>query len=241
MKKFLVLATLLAVITVSTQAAVVRWASTLFGGNDNWTNGLSWTADAGATPYGSEPLATDSHALIGTQYGTVMPTINTVIAEAPNMTGIGWDNPYGELNIVPSGSYSANNVIMGFNGNADSRGVLNMSGGYMVVGGTLSLGHNTASANSTTGTINQSAGILHLNAVTWNNGVVNLSGTAWFLVNGDQTGLDLVGNGWITAPAGKAVVEFWNEAAGRTEYTVVPEPATLGLLAILGLAFLRRK
>jgi len=234
MKNLLVL--VMAVCTVSTQAATVYWASTAFGGTADYADGNSWTADL-ANPYGSPPLATDSHGLITIVGGVTAPIISSPIAQAPTTTGIGWDNGYGELNLVAGGSITLNDVIMGFDGNNPAEGVLNISGGTMVIGGTLSVGYT-----SSTGTVNQSGGILHLALPpTFNHGVINLSDTAFFLINGDQTGLDLVGNGWVTTPLPKTVAEVYNSVDGRTEYTVIPEPATLGLIAILGLVFLRRK
>jgi len=236
MKKLLVLAALLAVCAVSTQAAVVYWASDAFGGNGNYTNGNCWSADL-ATPYGTPPLSTDSHGLITSMGGTLMPTISSTISQAPATTGIGWDHGYAELNVVDGGLITMNDVIMGFDGNFAAEGVLNINGGTVVIAGLLSVGWI-----SSTGTVNQSGGVLHLAfPPTFNHGVINLSETAFFLINGDQTGLNLVSNGLVTTTAPKTVSEFFNSVDGRTEYRVVPEPASLGLIAILGLAFLRRK
>ena len=239
MKKLLVIIAMLAICAVSSQAAVIIWTGDLFpGGNGNYTNGLSWTADT-TTPYGSIPLATDSHGLVGSWVTAVMPTIDTVIPEAPTMLGIGWDlGGYGELNVVPGGSITANDVYIGFDDNNPSKGVLNISGGNMVVGATLTVGGN----NGSTGTVNQSGGVLHLALPpVFNHGVINLSDTAFFLINGDQTGLDLVGNGWVATAAPKIVAEVYNSIDGRTEYTVVPEPAFLGFIVLGALALIRRK
>ena len=242
MKKLLVLIALLMIGAVTTQAAVVIWTGDFFpGGDGDYANGLSWTADEGVTAYGTPPLATDSHGLISYFATLIAPTINSAILEAPIMLGIGWDLVGdGVLNVVDGGSITANNVSLGVSDLASTEGVLNIDGGTFIVAGSLTLGW--IQNFSGLGTINQSAGVLHLaSPPIFNNGVINLSDTAFFLINGDQRSLDLVGNGYITAPTGETVAEVWNEGDGRTEYTVVPEPATLGFLAILGLAFLRRK
>ena len=236
MKKLFLLFVLLTIVAVSAQAAVVYWASTALGGTADYADGNSWTADQ-VNPYGSIPLSTDSLAVITILAGATQPIISSAIAQAPTTIGIGWDAGYGELNMVDGGSITANDVTMGFDANAPAEGVLNISGGTMVIAGTLSVGWN-----SSIGTVNQSGGILHLAfPPTFSHGVINLSDTALFMINGDQTGLNLVSNGWVATTAPEIVLEIFNSVDGRTEYTVVPEPTTLGLLAVLGLAFLRRK
>jgi hypothetical protein len=238
MKKLLVIVmtAMMAVSAVSTQAAIVYWASTGLGGTADYADGNSWTDDW-ATPYGSIPLSTDSHGLITIVGGVTQPIISSAIAQAPAMLGIGWDIGYGELNMVAGGSITANDMIMGFDGNNPAEGVLNISGGTMVIGGTLSVGWV-----SSTGTVNQSGGILHLALPpTFNHGVINLSDTAFFLINGDQTGLGLVSNGWVTTAPPETVSEVYNSGDGLTEYTVIPEPAFLGFIALGALALIRRK
>ena len=217
MKKLLVLTVMIAVSAISTQAAVVYWVSDHFSGGEdgNYTNGLCWSGDGGVNPYGTPPLSTDSHGLIGTWGGTVMPIINTVIpaGNVPQTLGIGWDVHYGELNIVNGGSITIGETYIGYH----STGTVHMSGGYMV-GGPVELGLSDAIGG--TGTVNLTGGTLHLGSINWNNGVLNLSNSAFFLINGDQTGLDLIGNGLITAPAGETVAEHYNVADARTEYRI---------------------
>ena len=222
MKKTLVLAAILAVAAISAQAAVVYWAGDYSGvggvGNYSYTNGTRWTADL-STQYGTPPLSTDSHGLItfaGTV--TVWPVIDTAIpaGNVPETIGVGWDNGDGTLNIADGGSINIGTMYIGLH----STGTVNMTAGYMV-GGPVTLGYPAGSGGGM-GVINQSGGVIHLASIAWYDGVVNLSDTAFFLINGDQTGLDLVGNGWITAPAGKIVAENYNSVDDRTEYTVIP-------------------
>ena len=230
--KLMVMAVLLAVGAISTQAAVVYWTADGWGnangGTDDYADGNSWSANW-PDPYGTSPLSTDSHGLITPNVATIWPTISSTIAETPDTLGIGWDSD-GELNVVDGASVVFNTVYLPAFETQANAGTLNISGGNMVVGATLQVGWGIS-----VGTVNQSGGVLHCNAVNWLNGVVNLSDTAFFLINGDQTGLDLVGNDWVQAPvAGQEILETWNAGANRTEYTVIPEPATLSLVALLG-------
>ena len=241
MKKLIVLATLLAV--TASQAAVVMWAGDGggFSGTSDYMDGNGWTDNWG-TPYGSAPLNTDSHGLIASTVSpTLWPTVSSAVpaGNVPQTLGVGWDSSYGELNIADGGSLVAGHVYLGFAANVASAGTLNITGGYMVAN--LHVGY---AAFGGTGTVNQSGGVLHLSAIDFVNGVINLSDNAYFLVNGDITGANPIGNGMIVAPvAGQSVVEFYNATDGRTEYTVIPEPATLGLFAVFGGAalFIRKK
>jgi len=228
MKKTLVLAAILAVVAVSTQAAVDIWQ----GGDGDYANGANWST-------GLIPQSGDSHGLINDNT-VVQPTISTAIGQAPTTLGIGWDNPYGELNVAPGGSIVANDVYLGFDGNVPSKGVLNVNGN-MIIGGTLTLG----GSNGSTGTVHLIGGFLHLaNLPTLQGGSLDIKSfqfenNGFLLINGNWAGQGFPA--YMTAPAGKTIAEVYNSTDGRTEWTVVPEPATLGLLAILGLAFLRRK
>jgi len=223
MKKWLVLVALLMGV-VSTQAAVVYWTGDAWtnGGTDDYADGNSWSASF-TTPYGTPPLSADSHGLITPIAATIWPTISSVIAETPDALGIGWDSD-GTLNVVAGASVVFNTVYLPAFETQVNHGTLNISGGAMVAN-SLQVGWGTS-----VGTINQSGGTLHLGAAVWQNGVVNLSDTALFLINGDQTALDLVGNGWIQAPvAGQEVHETWNAGENWTEYTVgsaLPDPFT---------------
>ena len=241
MKKLLVLTALIMIAAVTTQAAVVWWAGDLLGGDGNYANGNSWSVDA-VNPYGSEPLATDENGLITDWVTSVMPTISSAISQAPTTLGIGWDQGSGELNVVAGGSITGPGtaLVVGYDGAnvPANEGILNISGGSVVVGGALVVG---AGANHGIGTLNLSGGLLYAGDLVLNDGIINMSNDAKLWINGDLSSLLLVDWGWMTVPAGKSSVVVYNIADDRTEWSVIPEPATLGLLAILGLAFLRRK
>ncbi len=223
-KKFFISMVIIVIMLIicagNSQAVVVYWVGDFFGvqGDNNYANGNSWTTNGHATPYGTPPLSTDSHGLITPNWTTLIPTISSTIAETPVALGIGWDTD-GTLNIIEGASVIFNEVYLPAFDNTPHAGTLNISGGNVVVN-SLNIGWGTS-----VGTINLSGGVLHAGSVTWNNGFVKLSGSASFLINGNQTELNLVSNSKITASEAYYIVEeFWNSADNRTEYSAVPAP-----------------
>ena len=246
MKKLLVLTALMMIAAVTTQAAVAIWTGDLFSGGDgDYANGQSWTTNSGVSAYGMVPQDTDSHGLISFIVTAIAPTISSPILQAPAAIGVGWDlMGSGELNIVDGGSINAVtlNVPFGQAGGPTNVGVINMSGGTLTASDHLYLGGGSGPG---IGIINQSGGLIHVNNIGLIFGLgdgagIFLSDSAQFWIEQDFTGLDLVAIGWISTPdVGKQVAQAYE---GTTmKYWVIPEPATLGLIAILGLAFLRRK
>ena len=225
-KKFFIsmasVAIMLIVCAGNSQAAVVYWTGDSWGnpGTTNYADGNSWSAAGDfPTPYGTPPLSTDSHGIITPTYTTLIPTISSTIAETPGALGIGWDTD-GTLNVVDGASVTFNNVYLPAFETQPNLGTLNISGGNTVITNNLSIGWGIS-----VGTINQSGGTLHAANVTWNNGVVNLSGAASFLINGNQTALNLVSDGKITASEPHYIVEeVWNSGDNRTEYAAIPGP-----------------
>ena len=218
----------------------IYWVGDDLGGNGDYANGDSWTADL-ATSYDSPPKSDNQYGIIGNLKTTVMPVIESAISEAPLTLGIGWKGAgEGQLDVDTGGSITAHDVILGYSDDATIiAGVLNVDDGTFTADGTLSLG--SAGQPTTGGTINQSGGTIYLDVATFNYGIVNLSESALFIIDGDQTSRDLVGNGWITAPDGSSVVETYNSGDTQTEYTVVPEPGMFIGLALVGLAILRKQ
>ena len=77
---------------------------------------------------------------------------------------------------------------------------------------------------------------------TNNVSVIKILDTSTLWIDGDQTPYNFVGDGFITTTDSMSLVkEVYNSTYDRTEYNVVPEPATFGLMSLIGLVFLRRK
>jgi len=74
-------------------------------------------------------------------------------------------------------------------------------------------------------------------------GVIHMVDNALLIVDSDVTSSNLITSGAIDANGvvGKSIVAIYESGNDWTKFSVVPEPATFGLLAILGLAFLRKK
>ena len=239
MKKLIVLATLLAV--TASQGAVVRWGGNALGGSTDWADGGSWTADF-ATTYGV-PTAADSHALIGDQSGNFgvinMPIISSVVNDVPGAIGVGWDDAWGGLTVADGGQLIMSQLYVGWGGAITSTGQLTMATGSFMTGGGLNLG----SGGDNRGSVFMTGGLIHVGAVALGDGArVDMGGDALFFVNGDFTGAGLIDSTIFAIGAGESVVETYNSADGRTEWSVIPEPATFGLFALMGgaLLFARR-
>ena len=116
--------------------------------------------------------------------------------------------------------------------------IFNMNGGLMVNAHMVQ--NNSGNGHS----------IINLNAGIISNSTAALDGTANSLIvvdngkmyiAGDQTAtIDfLISSGFVTGKDSKTAYSSFDGT--NTELGAIPEPATLGLLAVFGLAFLRRK
>lgn len=132
-----------------------------------------------------------------------------------------------------------------------SAAVLNMSGGMVTLGTKLFVGNNVEGG---TGQVNLRGGTIIANATDTplpiqNNSNVDISGTGKLLLWGDvRTGIQgnliatdkLTGNG--LPDDDQLVMELVTyDNQTYTQITAVPEPATLGLLAVGGLLWRRRR
>ena len=237
MKKLIILATLLAV--SASQAAVLTWIGDSLGGSADAADGQSWSADGGATAAGVAPSSADTHALVTSSHTTLMPTISADFigagATAPGTFGIGWDATTAQLTIANGGSYNAGGVVIS-SGTGDGTLVIE-AGGTFYAGGYLVLSQTGVGA----GNVDMTGGVLWTPALVVNNGNINMADGAVFAHAGDTTG-----NAWensvvLATGAGESIVS--NFDGTNTNYTVIPEPATFGLVAAFGgaILFLRKK
>ena len=266
MKKLLILAVLL-VISYA-QAETKRWLCGLYGSpgvSNNWTDLSAWYSNEIGSFATNLPVATDTvqiDGLFAAQQPANMPIINS---DAGTITMLMFGMNEGgtaTLTITNDGQISVSSLTrLGHLG--DSTGVVTMIAGYMH-GGAGQIGYQEAGYPITGGD-----GIINLSGSSTQRfsslefgqdqpayletptedgrGVIHMSDTAVLIVDGDMitsgSSTNWIINGAIDAngEVGKGIIANYNSGEDWTEFTVVPEPAILGLLAILGLAFLRRK
>jgi len=258
MKKLLIIITLL-VVGIS-QAATYRWLGGLYGGaaGGDWTAANNWYDGAGLSTV--VPGASDTAQLDGLFIGGV-PTTMPIIASdvgSLNMLMFGMnEGGTATLTIQNDGQINAG-VIMRLGHLDDSTGIVTMTSGYLYTGN-AQIGYQEAGYPSTggdgiinmSGSCTQRFGTLAFGqdqATSYGGeGVIHISDTAVLIVNGDMvasgSAVHWTGTGAIDADGvvGKSIAYDYKDGDDWTEFTVIPEPATLGLLALLGFAFLRKK
>ena len=241
-KTGLLLVSALFAVVASTQAVAIYWE-----GNDDWNgnigstdyvDGQSWSDSSnGYAAYGSEPQTGDI-VLIGNwgQTGTAatQPILSVAAAGVPLEMRIGGsDGTLGTLDIATGGSVSVDNLNIAIA--THGPGTLNVSGGS-IIGTALDLG------DGNTGIINLTAGLVHVGALTMGaGGSVNLSPGAQFVVNGDQEGATWLSS--FTAVDGGTGIQATYDGSAQTTIVAIPEPATMGLVAVFGgaILFIRKK
>jgi len=232
MKKLLIFAAVAAA-TVGAQAETLSWVGTVGGGD-----GTSWTVPGNwfdHTPPGAiSVVAPSSGSVVQIDddiFGnpiTTWPTVGT--AEQITQLVLG-NESFGLLDVAGSGSL----VVSGgaYIGNLGA-GTLSLSDSSYFLAGNLIFGNQ-----SVAGAVNMAgSSILHAGALTYLNGdvtsMINMTDSAWMIINGDQTGAGYENTRILASGAGESISVAYNAVDNRTEYTVIPEPATMGLFALLG-------
>lgn len=230
--KMLILTTLLVAGVV--HADHYNWVGSLWvpPGTD-WTATTSWFVQetggaATALPGAATHVIIDEY-LYGNHI-TTMPTLSANIGAVQYLT-LGWDNVgTTSMNVADGGNvYVSGFATLGHL--PGSSGTLNMTGGALVAN-ILNVGNDGSGVANLSGNSLLHAGLVGFGS---GGGVVSMAENALFVVNGDVTGSDLVGTGHVVAlNAGESIREFYNADLARTEFSVIPEPSTLGLVALLG-------
>ena len=239
------------------------------GADHLWTNGANWvggeapatgSADNNPAIHGQAVGPTVNadvgvmwnvwHGVFGTQPGALVVTTggsllcNDYILGSQNDTyndavitmDDGWlqankfkigDSQSGRVDIsggIMTAYNPGNELLVGATGQPWSRGKINITGTGEVRADTLLM--NTGGVQTDSRIFIDNSGVLK--------------------VRGDQTdpGTDLmtyIANGWIHTTGPKTIIATYDGIWNETVVISIPEPATLGLLAILGVAFLRRK
>ena len=131
-------------------------------------------------------------------------------------------------------------MYIGWGGNVTSTGRLTVAGGSIVVGSL-----NMASGTNSHASVQVTSGYLHAGTITLGGAETSsrfdIGGTGLIFVNGDLTGLGLPGNVIFSLDGGGTSIQESFDGS-LTKFEVIPEPATFGLLALMGggMLFARR-
>lgn len=244
-KRIALIATL--AITGSALADDMHWTP-LFGGDMTLENPSSWY-NANLATLGALPLATDNLFInryglndAGYDAGTGSAMLNSALTG--DLMIIAWQNPItgetqsGHLTMGTGSSLTLNNLQTG---NAPGSTVLlNLSGNASLVTGGLWLGLD---ATATT-TVNMGGS----SSLTVTAGLPGWSASSTVVMDLDSTftvvGGDLAwANSRITALGAGDSILATDLGTGSTEYTVIPEPTTFSMIALLGggMIFIKRK
>jgi hypothetical protein len=268
MKKNTTFGMALAVLLSASSPVVAALSFDNNGGDGRWATGQNWSGNGGARI--APTLADDVTLGLG---NATISIVGGDTALAKNVFGPGNTNPNlvtldisggslqvaNHLNVtqqagsngllvmsggsVTVGDATSDTLKIGFRGT----GTLDMTGGTLTSIGSMYVGHNTGGG---VGTVNLSGGVIELNhnaaspLLVQNGGVINMSddGILKFL-GGDRTGLvaNFVSDGRISVAEGKEISAVFNGT--DTVVTVIPEPATLGLVSAFaaGTLFVRRR
>jgi hypothetical protein len=211
----------------------MRWAASLNSGDGaTWSQTANWY-NATTVPWDTHaPAAADVVNISDNLFGNPLSTMPVVSTAGQQITQLVLGSASaGQLDIVSGGHLTVSSGAYISNVGA---GTLSLSGSGFLLAGNLVFGNK-----SVAGTVNMSGdSILHAGALTYLNGdvtsTINMTGDALFLINGNQSGLGLENSRIVASGAGESIQMNYDSVNVRTEYTVIPEPATLSLVALMG-------
>ncbi len=246
MKKLVVLAALLAVGTA--QADILSWGGGAnAGGTTDYNNGLGWYSLVSGT-WGHVPALTADTLYIekffaggAADTSTWIPTLNAAgfagnVVMSANASASG--TQIAQLDLVNGAVLTTDNMQMGAGTAVNSVNTVNMTGNATLTVGGLWIGSLAAGTDNTINLSDTSAATVTA-GLWW--GQDNGFGTGAVVMDGGaslQINTLLVAAGWensrITAlNAGDSILRT-DLGTGYSEYTVIPEPATLGLFGLIG-------
>ncbi len=244
MKKWLVLVALL-VGAVSAQATVFYWAGDWFepAGDGEWTTAANWydtTIGAALAPPGAAEHVIIDENVAGNPVGN--PTLSAA-GGTVNILTLGWGyagtatlnmTDGASLSVAGAGTFTRLGQIAG------STSYINMTGASSLETTVLHVGfYGDGTINMNDDAIIRTADLgMAAQFALGGTGVINMADNAKFRFDGDKTdgtAANIIAQGWITAPgAGESIVANYDAGNNWTEFTVIPEPATLSMVALMG-------
>ncbi len=259
MKSLLIIIITLLAVSIS-QATTYRWLGGLYGGTGggDWTAANNWYDGASLSTV--VPGASDTAQLDGLFGGNTLPTMPIVDSDVGSLTMLMFGMNEGgtaTLTIQNNGQINAG-TLMRIGHLDNSTGIVNMTSGYLETA-SAQIGYQEDGYPSTggdgiinmSGSCTQRFGALGFgqdqSTSYGGTGVIHMRDNAVLIVNGDMVTSGSAAH-WIDTGAidtagiaTKYIAPVYNSGNNWTEFTVVPEPGTIGLLCLLGLAFLRKK
>jgi len=231
---------------VSAQATVFYWAGDWFqpAGDGEWTTAANWydtTIGAALAPPGAAEHVIIDEEVASQKVGN--PTLSAA-GGTINILTLGWGYAGTSTLTMTDGaslSVAGANSFMRLGHIAGSTSYLDMTGGATLETTVLHMGLNgDGIVNMSGDSIIRTPDLGFASQLGGSgSGVINMTDNAKFRFDGDQVAggqaANIIAQGWITAPgAGESIVASYDAGNDWTEFTVIPEPATLGMVALMG-------